>query len=155
MTLLRNLGQAWNDIDVILFWQEGIMVVSYKNALNTMLQKKVLSLLLLMLIVTSLSHCSSFITKEQQSKLKNYEGEYILLQDAVRGDNKIPKGERVRVKITATEDYIKVYAMSVKVDIVKGEWILILYLFPDDFEKEQFDNKYFEDRLYQVVKPVK
>lgn len=131
------------------------MVVSYTNALNTMLQKKVLALLLLMLIITSLSHCSSFITKEQQSKLKNYEGEYILLQDAVRGDNKIPKGERVRVKITATEDYIKVYAMSVKVDIVKGEWILILYLFPDDFEKEQFDNKYFEDRLYQVVKPVK
>ncbi|MCX8123806.1 MAG: hypothetical protein N3F66_06540 [Spirochaetes bacterium] len=131
------------------------MVVSYTNTLNTILYKKALSLLLLMLIITTLFNCSSFITKEQQRNLKNYQGEYILLQDATRGDNKIPKGERVRVKITATEDYIKVYAMPVKVDIVKGEWILILYLFPDDFENETFNNKVFEDRLYQVVKPVK
>ncbi len=154
MKFLKNPGQAWNDIDVILICEEGIMVVLYSNALNKMVQNKILSILLLMLIITSLSNCSSFITKEQRSNIKNYEGEYILLQDAVRGDNKIPRGERVRVKITATEDYIKVYAMSVKVDVVKGEWILILYLFPDDFEKEQFENKYFEDRLYQVVKPA-
>ncbi|MEJ5363324.1 MAG: hypothetical protein WHV26_14795, partial [Spirochaetota bacterium] len=73
---------------------------------------------------------------------------------AVRNDIKILKGERVRIKITATDDYIKVYAMPAKVDIVKGEWILMLYLFPDDFEKEKFDIKLFEDRLYQVVKPV-
>ncbi|MEJ5363323.1 MAG: hypothetical protein WHV26_14790, partial [Spirochaetota bacterium] len=74
---------------------------------------------------------------------------------AVRNDIKILKGERVRIKITATDDYIKVYAMPTKVDIVKGEWILILYLFPDDFEKEKFDIKIFEDRLYQMAKPVK
>ncbi|MEW6527164.1 MAG: hypothetical protein AB1444_10900 [Spirochaetota bacterium] len=99
--------------------------------------------------------CSSYITKEEKLTLKNYEGEYILLQDAVRNDIKILKGERVRIKITATDDYIKVYAMPAKIDIVKGEWILILYLFPDDFEKEKFDIKVFEDRLYQMAKPVK
>ncbi|MGB4269642.1 MAG: hypothetical protein WBK20_10730 [Spirochaetota bacterium] len=100
------------------------------------------------------TQCSSYITKEEKLTLKKYEGEYILLQDAVRNDIKILKGERVRIKITATDDYIKVYAMPAKVDIVKGEWILMLYLFPDDFEKEKFDIKLFEDRLYQVVKPV-
>ncbi|HOJ29874.1 MAG TPA: hypothetical protein PL059_12450 [Spirochaetota bacterium] len=105
--------------------------------------------------IAVLTQCSSYITKEEKLKLKNYEGEYILLQDAVRNDIKIIKGERVRVKITATDDYIKVYAMPANVDIVKGEWLLILYLFPDDFEKEKFDVKVFEDRLYQVAKPVK
>jgi len=95
--------------------------------------------------IAVLTQCSSYITKEEKLKLKNYEGEYILLQDAVRNDIKIIKGERVRVKITATDDYIKVYAMPANVDIVKGEWLLILYLFPD----------VFEDRLYQVAKPVK
>jgi len=45
--------------------------------------------------------------------------------------------------------------MPAKLDIVKGEWILILYLFPDDFEKEKFNRRVFEDRLYQVAKPVK
>ncbi|MDH7553692.1 MAG: hypothetical protein QHH74_08560 [Spirochaetota bacterium] len=105
--------------------------------------------------IAVLTQCSSYITKEEKLSLKKYEGEYILLRDAVRNDIKIIKGERVRVKITATDDYIKVYAMPATVDIVKGEWILILYLFPDDFEKEKFDLKVFEDRLYQVAKPVK
>ncbi len=106
-------------------------------------------------IVAVLTQCSSYITKEEKLKLKNYEGEYILLQDAVRNDSKILNGERVRIKITATDDYIKVYAMPAQVDIVKGEWILMLYLFPDDFENEKFDIKFFEDRLYQMAKPVR
>lgn len=117
--------------------------------------KKPVFIILIASIIVSLTNCSSYITKEEILNLKNYEGEYILLQDAVRNDIKIPKGEKVRVKITATDDYIKVYAMTAKIDIVKGEWILILYLFPDDFEKEKFDTNIFENRLYQVVKPVK
>ncbi len=116
---------------------------------------KRLFIVVIIYIVLSLSQCSSYITKEEKLSLKNYEGEYILLQDAARNDSKIAKGQRVRIKINATDDYIKVYAMPANVEIVKGEWILILYLFPDDFEKERFDIKYFEDRLYQMAKPVK
>jgi len=117
--------------------------------------KTAVFILVISSIMLSLTSCSSYITKEEKLSLKNYEGQYILLQDAVRNDIKIPKGEQVRLKITATDDYIKVYAMPAKLDIVKGEWILILYLFPDDFEKEKFNIKVFEDRLYQVAKPVK
>jgi type II secretion system-associated lipoprotein len=117
--------------------------------------KTAVFILVISSIMLSLTSCSSYITKEEKLSLKNYEGQYILLQDAVRNDIKIPKGEQVRLKITATDDYIKVYAMPAKLDIVKGEWILILYLFPDDFEKEKFNIKVFEDRLYHVAKPVK
>ncbi|MEJ5363181.1 MAG: hypothetical protein WHV26_14075, partial [Spirochaetota bacterium] len=56
--------------------------------------------------VAVFTQCSSYITKEEKLTLKKYEGEYILLQDAVRNDIKILKGERVRIKITATDDYI-------------------------------------------------
>lgn len=125
------------------------------NALNIHKTKTTAFLIVLCCIILPFAGCSSYITKEEKLSLKNYEGEYILLQDAVRNDTKIPKGQQVRVKIAATDDYIKVYAMPANVEIVKGEWILILYLFPDDFEKEKFNIKVFEDRLYQVVKSVK
>jgi len=125
------------------------------NTMNIHKTKTAVFILVISSIMLSLTSCSSYITKEEKLSLKNYEGQYILLQDAVRNDIKIPKGEQVRLKITATDDYIKVYAMPAKLDIVKGEWILILYLFPDDFEKEKFNIKVFEDRLYQVAKPVK
>ena len=117
--------------------------------------KCVFILFFLFVLFTSFIQCSSFMSKDTQADLKKYEGEYIILTDASRGDYTIPKGERVRIKIIATEDYIKIYAMSAKSDFVKGEWILILYLFPDDFEKEKFNQKVFEDKLYQVLKPVK
>jgi len=127
----------------------------FPNTLIIHKTKTAAFILVISSIILSLTSCSSYITKEEKLSLKNYEGQYILLQDAVRNDIKIPKGEQVRLKITATDDYIKVYAMPAKLDIVKGEWILILYLFPDDFEKEKFNIKVFEDRLYQVAKPVK
>jgi type II secretion system-associated lipoprotein len=127
----------------------------FPNTLIIHKTKTAAFILVISSIILSLTSCSSYITKEEKLSLKNYEGQYILLQDAVRNDIKIPKGEQVRLKITATDDYIKVYAMPAKLDIVKGEWILILYLFPDDFEKEKFNRRVFEDRLYQVAKPVK
>ena len=117
--------------------------------------KCVFILFFLFVLFTSFIQCSSFMSKDVQADLKKYEGEYIILTDASRDEYTIPKGERVRIKIIATEDYIKIYAMSAKFDIVKGEWILILYLFPDDFEKEKYNQKVFEDKLYQVLKPVK
>jgi len=127
----------------------------FLNTMNIHKTKTAAFIIVISSIILSLTSCSSYITKEEILSLKNYEGQYILLQDAVRNDIKIPKGEQVRVKITATDDYIKVYAMPAKLDIVKGEWILVLYMFPDDFEKEKFNIKVFEDRLYQVAKPVK
>jgi len=127
----------------------------FLNTMNIHKTKTAAFIIVISSIILSLTSCSSYITKEEKLSLKNYEGQYILLQDAVRNDIKIPKGEQVRVKITATDDYIKVYAMPAKLDIVKGEWILVLYMFPDDFEKEKFNIKVFEDRLYQVAKPVK
>jgi len=127
----------------------------FPNTLIIHKTKTAAFILVISSIILSFTSCSSYITKEEKLSLKNYEGQYILLQDAVRNDIKIPKGEQVRLKITATDDYIKVYAMPAKLDIVKGEWILILYLFPDDFEKEKFNRRVFEDRLYQVAKPVK
>ncbi|MBP8177850.1 MAG: hypothetical protein KAY16_00745 [Spirochaetes bacterium] len=117
--------------------------------------KCVFILFFLFVLFTSFIQCSSFMSKDAQTDLKKYEGEYIILTDASRDEYTIPKGERVRIKIIATDDYIKIYAMSAKSDFVKGEWILILYLFPDDFEKEKFNQKVFEDKLYQVLKPVK
>jgi len=117
--------------------------------------KRVFILFFLFVLFISFIQCSSFMSKDAQIGLKKYEGEYIILTDASRGEYTIPKGERVRIKVIATEDYIKIYAMSAKSDIVKGEWILILYLFPEDFEKEKFNQKVFEDKLYQILKPVK
>lgn len=106
------------------------------------------------LCVVILSYCASFSTKEDKDIIKTYEGEYFLLSEAVRGDHTIQKGQRVRVRIMMTDDFIKVYAMSTLQEIVKGEWILILYLFPDDFENEKFSKTAFEEKLYRIVAPA-
>lgn len=116
--------------------------------------RSMLTAILLILILMFSISCSTFITKEEKKSLKSYEGQYVLLTDVAKGDMIIKKGEKVRVKVIATDDYIKIYAMPISIDIVKGEWVLILYMFADDFEKEKFDNNIFENRLYQVVKPV-
>jgi type II secretion system-associated lipoprotein len=114
-------------------------------------------LILFSLIISTLLFfaCSSFIKKEEEPKVKEFEkGEYSLLQDAGEGDRFIKKGEKVKLYIIIGDNYIKVFCYSSKIDFVKAQRALLLYVFEEDFEKSKFSLDYFKEKLFSKISPV-
>ena len=115
------------------------------------LTKKILINAFICLFFTS---CSSFVKKEEGELLKQYEiPAYIMQQDVRIGQYVMPKNAKVNLFILSG-DWIKVYAYRYEDDILQQKRMLLLYLFQDDFPKEKFDIDVFQEKLYEVVKPV-
>ena len=105
--------------------------------------------------ITLLS-CSSFIEKEKADELKKYEkSKYIMKKDVRIGSLKLKKGERVRILLSVSDDWIKVYGYRASTPVLKAERVLILYLFEDDFSEETFDQKVFDKELYSIIRKIK
>ena len=98
--------------------------------------------------------CSSFVKKEDNEVLKQFEEPaYIMQKDVVIGQHVLSKNTKVRLLIISG-DWIKVYAFRYDEDVLKQRRMLLLYLFKDDFPNEKFDVDVFKEKLYEVVRPV-
>ncbi len=105
-----------------------------------------------LICVLFLSSCATFITKEEELQIKQYEkAEYILLEDTGEGERFIRKGEKVKLYIIVENDFIKVFCYFSKVDFVKAQRTLILYLFEEDFDKAKFNIDLFKEKLFSKV----
>jgi type II secretion system-associated lipoprotein len=97
----------------------------------------------------ALCSCTTFLTKDDISNIKNFEKrDYILKEDAGEGVRSIKKGARIKLYIITTDDFIKVYCYPSGTEFVKSERALIVYLFDDDFEKSKFNMAVFENKLF-------
>jgi type II secretion system-associated lipoprotein len=98
--------------------------------------------------------CSSFVKDEENKILKQFEVPvYILQKDVTIRQHVIPKNAKVKLFILSG-DWIKVYGYRYEDDILQQKRMLLLYLFQDDFPNEKFDVDFFQEKLYEVVKPV-
>ena len=96
--------------------------------------------------------CDVFIDKGHVGPLKEREqGVYIMKQDVEVDGRLLKKGEEVRLLLSTSKDWIKVYAYPAKTDSLKAERLLVLYLFRDDFERKKFDPDFFAGQLRAVV----
>jgi len=103
-------------------------------------------------IITLFLSCSSLVKDSYLPTLSDMEKPVYVMKSDVKIDDRIlAKGQRVRIIITADDDWIKVHGYSADVDALKAERVLILFLFEDDFKDEEFDMKHFRDKLSDIV----
>lgn len=102
-----------------------------------------------------LTSCATDIIRDEELPiLKEYEvRKYSLLQDVGEGKKSLKIGEKVKLYIVTSDDFIKVYCYPGTIEFLKSERTLILYLFQDDFEEKRFDADIFEEKLFKIIKP--
>lgn len=116
--------------------------------------KKYLKVFVL-LLVTLIISCATFINDEQAGSLDSYEdGVYRMKQDVSVNNLNLKKGEKVRLMVIAEEDAVKVYAYNADMSYLQAERVLILYMFDADFKEGVFDKSYFHSKLMEIVEPV-
>src|SRR6056297_1461026 len=124
----------------------------YRKAI--MRSKKNISAASVLMILTLVLSCATFIEDEQAASLDKYqEGLYRMKQDVKVNDLVLKKGEKVKLMVVVEEDAVKAYAYPADVAYLKADRVLILYMFDADFEEGVFDNKYFHTRLMEMVEP--
>jgi type II secretion system-associated lipoprotein len=102
--------------------------------------------------VFMITACDIFIKKAEIDVLKEKEKKiYILKKDIDIEGKKLKKGEPVRIVIVPGKEWIKVLAYPAKVNDLKAERLLILYLFDDNFQQKKFDMNAFDEQLNTVV----
>ncbi len=110
----------------------------------------------MVLCISFLVSCDSFIKKEDEPGIKEFEKDvYSLNEDIGNEDHSIKKGEKVKIFIVENDDFIKVYCYEAGSDFLKSERILILYLFNDDFPAKTFSIDLFKEKLFEKVRPIK
>jgi len=125
----------------------------YRKAI--MRSKKNISAASVLMILTLVLSCATFIEDEQAASLDKYqEGLYRMKQDVKVNDLVLKKGEKVKLMVVVEEDAVKAYAYPADVAYLKADRVLILYMFDADFEEGVFDNKYFHTRLMEMVEPL-
>ncbi len=106
----------------------------------------------MLLFVLPLCACTSFVTKPEETILKEKEKNvYILKKDIDLETKKLKKGEAVRILVATGREWLKVYAYPVKVDKLKAERFLLVYLFEDEFVNKQFNFDLFNEKLDALV----
>jgi type II secretion system-associated lipoprotein len=96
--------------------------------------------------------CDVFVPGKEMKALEEREKKiYVLKSDLDVGGKKLKKGDEVRIKVTTGSDWIKVHAYPARVDELKADYLLLLYVFDDDFEKKKFSADYFAGRLSAVL----
>ncbi len=96
--------------------------------------------------------CDVFIEKNYVDFLKQKEKGVYLMKKDVEADGKLlKKGTAVRLLVVTSKEWIKVYAYPERIDPLKAERLLVLYLFADDFEKKKFNPDFFTGRLQAVL----
>ena len=97
--------------------------------------------------------CASFIKDNDIDTVREFEKEiYILQNDVVAGNRVLKKGQEVKIIVVPDDEWIKVYGYPVKEGLLKGERVLILYMFEDDFPGEAFDMNLFKKNLSSIVR---
>jgi type II secretion system-associated lipoprotein len=108
-----------------------------------------------MLLVLTVAGCKSFVEKEEVEDLRSLEeGTYILLKDLEFEDEKLRRGTRVKLIISADKDWIKVYARDATVDPLEARRFLLLYMFEDQFPEEGFKKELFMEKLKEQVRKI-
>jgi type II secretion system-associated lipoprotein len=96
--------------------------------------------------------CDVFIVKNDIEQLKELEkGTYILKKDFNVDGKILKKGETVKLKISTAKEWVKVHAYSTKVDELKAERVLILFLYDEKFKDKKFSRDYFNEQLNAVA----
>ena len=108
--------------------------------------------------VVCLLQCSArFVKREKLNQLKNeLEGVYVLLKDIDIGNNqKASTGTKVKLYFMSDSESIKVYAYPHTQPRESALGKNILYLFENDFPKEEWEENFFKKKLFHVVKKIK
>ncbi len=96
--------------------------------------------------------CDVFVPGNDMSALRERENRlYVMKNDLEIDGKKLKKGEDVRIKITTGSDWIKVHAFPARADELKAEYLLLLFVFDDEFEKNKYNAGYFNERLAALV----
>jgi type II secretion system-associated lipoprotein len=96
--------------------------------------------------------CDVFVPGKEIKALEEREKKiYVMKSDLEVGGKKLKKGEEVRLKITTGNDWLKVRAFPARVDELKADYVLLLYIFDEDFEKKMYSADYFAQRLSALV----
>ncbi len=110
---------------------------------------------ILTILISALSACSTFIPDEENDRLKliNQSGEYILLDKIDRNGIILEKNTVVGLVILTSDEWIKVYAFKSADGLLAANRLLILYMFDSDFPEKKFDRILFNKELEKLVKP--
>lgn len=109
-------------------------------------------LVLLNILIFFLFSCVSFIKDDDIQTVNNFEKNvYIMKKDVFAGNRVLKKDQEVKIIIITDKEWIKVYGYKVDAGLLKGERVLILYLFEDDFSAEMFDMELFMKSLFSII----
>jgi type II secretion system-associated lipoprotein len=109
-------------------------------------------MMIFLILLFPLLACSSFITKSEESLLKERENNvYVLKKDMESENKKLKKGDVVKIIVSTGYTWIKVYAYPVKMDRLKADRFLLLYLFEDEFPEKKFIVDLFNERLGAAI----
>lgn len=110
---------------------------------------------MVLFIAAAQSGCNSLGKKDTVSTFHYLEKEeYVLRKNVNLDEKRLEKGDKIRVIITYDKDWIKVHGYRANVNPLEAERVLLLYLFVEEFPEEKFSQSYFEEKFYEIVKPI-
>ena len=113
---------------------------------------------LFVILIIFVFQCSSrFVKKEGLGRLKKeFGGVYVIIKPVDIGNNqKAEQGSKVRLYFFSGSDSIKVYAYPHTQPRESALGRNILLLFDSDFPKEEWDIKFFKEKLFSILKKIK
>ena len=114
-------------------------------------------LILFIILIVFLFQCSArFVRKEELGKLKKeFGGVYVLTKPVDIGNNqKAEQGAKVKLYFFSGSDSIKVYAYPHTQPRESALGRNILLLFDSDFPKEEWDKKFFKEKLFSILRKI-
>ena len=110
-------------------------------------------ILLSCLILINIACSARFVKKANLKNLHNkYSGIYIIKQAVDIGNNRTAQvGQKVKLYFLSNSSSIKTYAYPHTEPRETSIGNNILYLFKDDFSKEQWDENAFEKKLFEII----
>ena len=114
-------------------------------------------LILSVILIASIVQCSSrFVKKEELGQLqKEFGGVYVLTKPVDIGNNqKAERGAKVKLYFFSGSDSIKVYAYPHTQPRESALGKNILLLFNIDFPEEEWDKKFFREKLFSILRKI-
>jgi len=110
---------------------------------------------ILVLVLSVMTGCSSFIIPGDADSLKPLErGTYQIKKDIINnGIFAIEANTVVRLIVEVKDSWVKVYAYKAGEDLLFADRYLVIYLFEDDFSKKKFNKQEFDQKFDEVLKP--
>ncbi len=100
--------------------------------------------------------CDTMVNRETEQALREYEQKiYVMKNTVTANDEKLVKGQKVKIKVFWGKDWIKIRGYAADVDPLHAEQVLMLYMFKSDFPEDRFSMETLQEKFGEIAQTAR